>query len=62
LYNTDGSQGAARGAGIGAGLYGCPEDAFTGLEPVKTIEPNAGLKDAYRAAYANWEKVLKQQL
>jgi len=31
LYNTDGSQGAARGAGIGAGIYKGPEDAFTGV-------------------------------
>ncbi len=32
LYNTDGSQGAARGAGIGTGLYRGSEDAFVGLE------------------------------
>jgi len=62
LYNTDGSQGAARGAGIGAGIYSGPEDAFTGLEPVKTIAPNLDLKDAYRAAYTNWEQILKNQL
>jgi len=62
LYNTDGSQGAARGAGIGAGLYSGPEDAFAGLEPVKTIAPNAKLTGAYKKAYANWEQVLKKQL
>jgi xylulokinase len=43
LYNTDGSQGAARGAGIGAGIYSGAEDAFAGLKPVKTIEPNEKL-------------------
>ena len=62
LYNTDGSQGAARGAGIGTGIYKSTNDAFTGLEPVKTIEPNDALNDAYRQAYACWEGVLKQQL
>jgi xylulokinase len=62
LYNTDGSQGAARGAGIGAGLYKGPDDAFVGLEPVKTIEPNAKLASEYRQAYQRWEDVLKQQL
>ncbi len=62
LYNTDGSQGAARGAGIGAGLYQKPEDAFIGLKPVRTVAPNKKLTEAYRQAYANWEKVLKQQL
>ncbi len=62
LYNTDGSQGAARGAGIGAGLYQGPEDAFIGLEPVRTVEPNKQLRKAYQNAYANWEVVLNQQL
>jgi xylulokinase len=62
LYNTDGSQGAARGAGIGSGVYKSPDEAFVGLEPVKTIEPNEKLSSAYREAYEGWEEVLKQQL
>ncbi|MHC4594617.1 MAG: xylulokinase [Planctomycetota bacterium] len=62
LYNTDGSQGAARGAGIGAGIYSGAQDAFVGLEPVKTIEPNEKLTKAYQEAYERWEDVLKQQL
>jgi xylulokinase len=62
LYNTDGSQGAARGAGIGAGLYKGPEDAFVGLEPVRTVEPNRQLKKAYQRAYENWEAVLNKEL
>ena len=62
LYNTDGSQGAARGAGIGAGVYKSPDEAFVGLEPVKTVEPNKKLTSAYQQAYADWEGVLKQQL
>lgn len=62
LYNTDGSQGAARGAGIGAGIYKGPEDAFVGLEPVSTVEPNEKLASAYKEAYEKWENVLKQQL
>lgn len=62
LYNTDGSQGAARGAGIGSGIYKGPKDAFVGLEPVKTIEPNEKLNSRYQQAYQKWEDVLKQQL
>jgi xylulokinase len=62
LYNTDGSQGAARGAGIGAGIYKGAEDAFVGLEPVKAIQPNEKLASAYQDAYARWEDVLKGQL
>jgi len=62
LYNTDGSQGAARGAGIGAGIYKGPEDAFVGLEPVKTIKPNKEFASAYADAYARWELILKKQI
>jgi len=62
LYNTDGSQGAARGAGIGAGIYESLEDAFVGLEPVKTIEPNERLTPTYNDAYNRWEEILKQEL
>jgi xylulokinase len=62
LYNTDGSQGAARGAGIGSGIYKDPKDAFVGLMPVKTIEPNDKLSTAYKQAYQRWESVLKNQL
>jgi len=62
LYNTDGSQGAARGAGIGAGIYKGLEDAFVGLEPVKTIEPNRKLAQAYQEAYERWQNVLKHEL
>lgn len=62
LYNTDGSQGAARGAGIGAGIYSGPAEAFTGLEPVKTIAPNEGLRKAYQGAYERWESVLAGQM
>ena len=62
LYNTDGSQGAARGAGIGAGIYKGPEEAFVGLEPVRTIKPNKKLTCSYQQAYQTWEGVLKQQL
>jgi xylulokinase len=58
LYNTDGSQGAARGAGIGAGIYKGADDAFVGLEPVKSIEPNEKLAAAYKEVYERWEEVL----
>ena len=62
LYNTDGSQGAARGAGIGSGIYKRPEEAFVGLEPVKTIEPNDKLSTAYENACEKWKSVLKYQM
>lgn len=62
LYNTDGSQGAARGAGIGSGIYTKAEDAFVGLDCQKTIEPNSAQEAAYRSAYERWLEVLDAQL
>jgi xylulokinase len=62
LYNTDGSVGAARGAGIGAGIYKGPADAFVGLTPVKKIEPNQKLTAAYADSYKNWLSVLNAAL
>ena len=61
LYNTDGSQGAARGAGIGAGIYKY-KDAFVGLDCEQVIEPNNDLNSAYREAYENWLNVLEKTL
>jgi xylulokinase len=39
LYNTDGSLGAARGAGIGCGFYKSEKEAFNGLKSVGSTEP-----------------------
>jgi len=62
LYNTDGSQGAARGAGIGAGIYKGSVDAFVGLKPVKTIRPDEKLTQLYFEVYNRWEDILKHKL
>ncbi len=62
LYNTDGAQGAARGAGLGAGIYRVPAEAFTGLKTEKTIEPNPELVPVYRELYEKWAAVLQAQL
>jgi xylulokinase len=62
LYNTDGSQGAARGAGMGAGVYASAREAFSGLTCQKTVEPNPKEQGAYQAAYSAWLRVLEGQL
>lgn len=54
LYNTDGSQGAARGAGVGTGLYTGFDEAFAGLERLDVIEPDPKLKGVYEDAYGQW--------
>ncbi|WP_215223327.1 xylulokinase [Echinicola shivajiensis] len=58
FYDTDGAQGAARGAGIGAGIYAHPQDAFVGLEKVASFEPHPKLVEEYRGVYQNWEESL----
>ena len=62
LYNTDGSVGAAKGAGIGAGIYANADEAFASLEKLQVIEPKAADQAAYAEAYARWKEVLKAKL
>ena len=58
LYDTDGSVGAARGAGIGAGIYATPADAFANLQQLETLEPNKKLQTHYEEAYQHWLTLL----
>jgi xylulokinase len=58
LYNTDGSQGACRGAGIGAGIYRSPKEAFSTLSKIDGIAPNPADKQACRDAYGRWLGIL----
>ncbi|MBD3240504.1 MAG: carbohydrate kinase [Chitinivibrionales bacterium] len=62
LYDTDGAQGAARGAGVGAGIFPSAADAFVGLRAVETIEPDEGEKQAYDEAYAQWSAQLNHTM
>jgi xylulokinase len=62
LYNTDGAQGAARAAGVGAGLYKDTSEAFRSLTTTRVIEPNAALRDAYEQAYVKWLGCLERML
>ncbi|QJW88127.1 carbohydrate kinase [Spirosoma taeanense] len=62
LYNTDGAQGAARGAGLGLGHYKTAQEAFTGLHVTKTIEPDMRAQEAYQNAYGQWLETLSQKL
>ena len=62
LYDTDGSLGAARGAGYGAGVYSSLEEAFAGLEKISTIKPDESIREEILVAYARWNKELKRNL
>jgi xylulokinase len=62
LYNTDGSIGAARGAGIGCSYYASEKEAFGGLETVGTSEPDKTLASVYESKYQEWIDILEDQL
>ena len=61
LYNTDGAQGAARGAGIGAGIYKDFSEAFNGLDKVETITPSS-YSEVVTAAYQEWLAALNKTI
>ena len=58
LYNTDGSIGAARGAGIGCGFYKSEKEAFPGLISIGRTEPDKSKISAYEEAYLKWKNLL----
>ena len=60
LYHTDGSKGAAIGAGYGAKVYATIEEAFVNSKPLTTIAPSANTN--YTEAYQNWEQQLALQI
>ena len=52
LYQTDGSVGAALGAGIGAGFFRDGKEAFAGMKPVDRVMPSKA--GEYDALYGRW--------
>ena len=57
LYETDGSVGAAYGAGIGAGIYSDSDDAFKTLKHIATESPVENAEE-YLVAYNRWKTAL----
>lgn len=57
LYNTDGAQGAARGAAVGANLVGM-EEVFNSLRCIRRIEPDAKGQALLQPIYDAWEAAL----
>lgn len=60
LYETDGSAGAAKGAGIGAGIYKDHNEAFASLKKLAVVEPDVAHRDAYKEAYESWKQELNK--
>jgi len=62
LYDTDGSVGAALGAGFGAGLFSSLADVWKGFSGRNRIEPTPALREKYLHSYTRWENILKSYL
>lgn len=60
LYNSDGSVGAALGAGIGAGIFRSPKEAFAGMKAVGMIKPEKS--EEYEVLYGKWREALEKYL
>ncbi len=56
LYESDGSVGAALGAGIGAGFFKQSAEAFNRREVLDTIIPEKA--DLYNELYLRWKEYL----
>lgn len=58
LFETDGAEGAARGAAIGCGYYSSAKEAFGGLARLGIVEPEPGQLARYQDAYQKWAALL----
>jgi xylulokinase len=56
LYNTDGAVGAARAAGVGAGIYSNFAESFRGMELIKRIEPDKKYQKRTMEVYDEWKE------
>ena len=59
FYKGDGSFGAARGGGIGAGIYSSA-DPFSKRKSVSLVEPQN--KNKYDDLYNKWKELLNERL
>lgn len=62
LYDTNGAVGAAKGAGIGAGIYKSPEEAFSSLKKIDIVEPDGFKANDYCGAYETWKERLEKMI
>ncbi|GAA4317116.1 xylulokinase [Compostibacter hankyongensis] len=62
LFRTDGAQGAARAAGVGAGYYAGYRESYIGMESAGVVEPDPTKRDRYETAYRRWKQELEKTL
>ena len=62
LLETDGSVGAAKGAGMGCGIYKDHDEAFASLKRLAVIDPDMARREEYLTAYEQWKKALSKEV
>ena len=62
LYDTNGAVGAAKGAGMGAGIYASAKEAFASLQKIDVIEPDGLRADRYCGAYELWKERREKEI
>lgn len=62
LYETDGAVGAAKGGGIGIGIYQDEIEAFSSLKKLSIIEPRAKELSHMNEAYELWLNQLNKNI
>ncbi|HVX50176.1 MAG TPA: FGGY family carbohydrate kinase [Chitinophagaceae bacterium] len=60
LYESDGSTGAALGAGIGAKIFANTKEAFAGMKALGMVEPVK--ETGYETHYQKWRACLEREL
>ncbi len=60
MYHSDGSSGAATGAGLGAKIYASPKEAFLHFKPLELVKPSS--HTIYDGYYQKWLEQLQKQL
>lgn len=61
LIDTDGAMGAAKGAGIGVGIYKDNNEAFGTLKTIEVVNP-ANDRTPYIEAYQQWKECLEKEV
>lgn len=62
LSDSDGSVGAALGAGIGANLFKTRQEAFHGINCVTAVAPNADEIQPCQEAYNRWKRAVEGEV
>ena len=60
IFNTEGAEGAARGAAWGLGYYKNRAETFRNLQVLKTIEADKNLSEIYAQKFSIWKTGLNQ--